>query len=156
MSLPDFSLIRSNGQRYRLNDYNGQVLLIVNTATSCGLAPQFNELEKLYQSYRKQGFTVLGFPTNQFKQESVSNDEMASACQLNFGVTFPLNELVEVNGPKTEPVFQWLKQEKQGLFSKDIKWNFTKFLIDREGRVVKRYSPTTSPKSIEKDIKKLL
>lgn len=156
MSLPDFSLIRSSGQRYRLNEYNGQVLLIVNTATGCGLAPQLTQLEELYQRYHDQGFTVIGFPSNQFKQEKVADDDMASTCQLNFGVSFPFNETVEVNGPKTEPIFQWLKQETQGWFTKDIKWNFTKFLIDRDGRVIKRYSPTTSPKSIEKDILKLL
>ncbi len=156
MSLPDFSLVRSSGQPYRLNEYNGQVLLIVNTATGCGLAPQLTQLEELYQRYHDQDFTVIGFPSNQFKQEKVVDSDMESICQLNFGVSFPLNETVEVNGPKTEPIFQWLKQETQGLFSNNIKWNFTKFLIDREGRVVKRYSPTTSPKAIEKDILKLL
>lgn len=156
MSLPDFLLTRSDGTSYRFNEYNGQVLLIVNTATACGLAPQMNELETLYQTYKNQGFTVLGFPTNQFKQEKVKDKDMMTTCQLNFGSTFPLNKTIEVNGKNTEPIYQWLKSECRGLITSDIKWNFTKFLIDRQGNVVKRYSPTTSPKAIVKDIEKLL
>lgn len=156
MPLPDFSLIYSNGDPYKLNDYNDQVLLIVNTATQCGLNNQFSELEALYQDYKDQGFSVIGFPSNQFKQEDQTNESMVEACQLNFGVTFPLNEKVLVNGKNAEPIFQWLKQEKNGIFNSDIKWNFTKFLIDRQGQVVKRFPPTTSPNNIRKDIEKLL
>lgn len=156
MPLPDFSLIRSNGDPYRLNDYNNHVLLIVNTATQCGLNSQFEELEALYQEFKEQDFTVIGFPSNQFKQEDQNNDSMAESCEINFGVTFPLNELVNVNGKNAEPVFQWLKQEKGGLLNNDIKWNFTKFLIDRQGKVVKRYPPTTKPISFKKDIQELL
>lgn len=156
MPLPDFSLIDSHGNPYKLNDYNHDVLLIVNTATQCGLNHQFVELEELYQDYKNQGFTVIGFPSNQFKQEDQTNQSMAEACHINFGVSFPLNEIVHVNGKNTEPIFQWLKQEKAGLIHSDIKWNFTKFLIDRQGNVVKRYSPTTSPKNIRKDIEDLL
>lgn len=156
MPLPDFSLIYSNGEPYRLNDYNDHVLLIVNTASQCGLNSQFNELEKLYQEYKEQNFTVIGFPSNQFKQEDQSNETMAENCQINFGVTFPLNEIVTVNGKDAEPIFQWLKQEKGGLLNSDIKWNFTKFLIDRNGVVVKRFSPTTKPSTIQKEIEELL
>ncbi|XJS10234.1 glutathione peroxidase [Aerococcaceae bacterium WGS1372] len=156
MPLPDFSLLYSNGAPYKLNDYNNQVLLIVNTATECGLNNQFVELESLYQDYKSQGFTVIGFPSNQFKQETQPNSSMEESCQLNFGVTFPLNEKVTVNGKDTEPIFQWLKQEKGGLINNDIKWNFTKFLIDRQGKVVKRYPPTTSPNKIRDDIESLL
>lgn len=156
MPLPDFSLIYSNGVPYKLNDYNNNVLLLVNTATQCGLNGQFAELEELYQEYKDQDFTVIGFPSNQFKQEDQTNDSMAEACQINFGVTFPLNEIIVVNGKNSEPVFQWLKQEKNGILNDDIKWNFTKFLINRQGEVVKRYPPTTSPKKIRKDIQELL
>lgn len=156
MTLPNFSLIYSNGQPYKLNDYNGHVLLIVNTATQCGLNTQFKGLETLYQDYKDKNFIVLGFPSNQFSQEKESNDMMASVCELNFGVTFPLNELVDVNGKSAEPLFQWLKVEKGGIINRDIKWNFTKFLINREGQVVKRYPPTTKPEAIRKDIEALL
>ena len=156
MSIYNFETTLEDGTVYSLKKYAGKPIIIVNTATKCGLAPQFKQLEELYQAYQTQGLVILGFPSNQFKQEKVVDSDMESICQLNFGVSFPLNETVEVNGPKTEPIFQWLKQETQGLFSNNIKWNFTKFLIDREGRVVKRYSPTTSPKAIEKDILKLL
>lgn len=157
MTLPDFSLLRSNGDPYFFNDYNNKVILIVNTATECGFANQFEGLEKLYQEYNSQDFVVLGFPCNQFKnQEPVSNESMEEVCFLRFGVTFPLNEKINVNGPDTAPLFQWLKQEKGGLLTSDIKWNFTKFLLNREGEVLRRYPPTTEPKSIAKDIEKLL
>ena len=157
MTLPDFSLIRSNGEPYTFNQYNDQVILIVNTATECGFAKQFDGLENLYQEFKDQKFVVLGFPSNQFnKQEPVSNEDMLETCLVNFGVTFPLNEKINVNGPDASPLFQWLKQEKRGILNSEIKWNFTKFLINREGEVVKRYPPTTEPKSIVKDIEKLL
>jgi len=157
MTLPDFSLIRSNGEPYTFNQYNNHVILIVNTATECGFAKQFDGLENLYQEFKDQKFVVLGFPSNQFnKQEPVSNEDMLETCLVNFGVTFPLNEKINVNGPGASPLFQWLKQEKRGILNSEIKWNFTKFLINREGEVVKRYPPTTEPKSIVKDIEKLL
>lgn len=157
MTLPDFSLTRSNGDPYAFNQYNNHVILVVNTATKCGFAKQFDGLEKLYQDYKDQQFVVLGFPSNQFKnQEPISNENMTEACRLNFGVTFPLNEKIEVNGSNASPLYQWLKQEKGGLLNADIKWNFTKFLINRNGEVIKRYPPTTEPKSIAKDIEKLL
>ncbi|MRJ46032.1 glutathione peroxidase [Fundicoccus ignavus] len=157
MTLPDFTLIRSNGEPYTFNQYNDHVILIVNTATECGFAKQFDGLENLYQEFKDQKFVVLGFPSNQFnKQEPVSNEDMLETCRVNFGVTFPLNEKINVNGPDASPLFQWLKQEKRGILNSEIKWNFTKFLINREGEVVKRYPPTTEPKSIVKDIEKLL
>ena len=122
-----------------------------------GFAKQFDGLENLYQEFKDQKFVVLGFPSNQFnKQEPVSNEDMLETCRVNFGVTFPLNEKINVNGPDASPLFQWLKQEKRGILNSEIKWNFTKFLINREGEVVKRYPPTTEPKSIVKDIEKLL
>ena len=157
MTLPDFSLIRSNGEPYTFNQYNDHVILIVNTATECGFAKQFDGLENLYQEFKDQKFVVLGFPSNQFnKQEPVSNEDMLETCRVNFGVTLPLNEKINVNGPDASPLFQWLKKEKRGILNSEIKWNFTKFLINREGEVVKRYPPTTEPKSIVKDIEKLL
>lgn len=157
MTLPDFSLLRSNGDPYVFNEYNHKVILIVNTATQCGFASQFEGLEKLYQDYKDQDFVVLGFPSNQFKnQEPVQDQAMEEVCRVNFGVTFPLNVKIDVNGPNAAPLYQWLKQEKGGLITSDIKWNFTKFLINREGEVVKRYPPTTEPKTIVKDIEKLL
>lgn len=155
MALKDFQLKYSTGEEYNLKDYEGYLILIVNTATGCGLAPQFEELETLYQKYKDQKFIVLGFPSNQFKQEEVADEAMVTTCQMNFGVTFPLNETVAVNGKDTAPIFEWLKDEQPGI-GKAIKWNFTKFLIDREGNVVERYSPQTTPTSFEDRIVDLL
>lgn len=155
MGLRNFQLKYSNGQPYELADYEGYVILVVNTATGCGLAPQFEELEALYQKYKDQKFVVLGFPSNQFNQEDTTDEAMAEVCEMTFGVTFPLNETIEVNGSNAAPIFKWLKKEKGGL-GKAIKWNFTKFLIDREGNVVERYSPMTAPESFEEDIVALL
>lgn len=155
MALKDFQLKYSTGEEYNLKDYEDYLILIVNTATGCGLAPQFEELETLYQKYKDQKFVVLGFPSNQFKQEEVADEAMATTCQMNFGVTFPLNETVAVNGKDTAPIFEWLKDEQPGI-GKAIKWNFTKFLIDREGNVVKRFSPQTTPSSFEDEIRERL
>ncbi|MBL4897640.1 MAG: glutathione peroxidase, partial [Erythrobacter sp.] len=131
---------------------------VVNTASKCGFTPQYEGLEELFQQYREQGFEVLAFPCNQFgAQEPGNANEIAEFCKVNFGLTFPLMEKVDVNGDDASPLFDWMKAEKPGLMgSKAIKWNFTKFLIDREGNVVKRYAPTDAPKSISKDIEKLL
>ena len=140
-----------------LSDYKGKVLLVVNTATKCGLAPQFEGLEQLYQQYRDKGFVVLGFPSNQFAgQEPEANDTMETTCKVNFGVTFPLFAKIDVNGPHTHPVFVWLKNKFGGLFGRRIKWNFTKFLVDAEGRPVKRFSPITKPAAIEPYIRRLV
>ena len=129
----------------------------VNTATKCGFAPQFDELQKLYETYKDQGFTVLGFPCNQFRdQEPVKDDDMEQACKINFGVTFPLLAKIDVNGADADPLYRHLKKEASGILGSSIKWNFTKFLVDRDGSVVKRFSPTTTPLKFEKRIQKLL
>lgn len=156
MPLPNFTLYKSDGKAYPLQDYEGQVLLIVNTASSCGLANQMKELELLYQTYQDQGFTVLAFPSNQFHQENLTNEEIVHSCQLNFGSTFPIHQKIKVNGPDAAPLYKWLKLEQGGLFKADIKWNYTKFLLNRQGEVVKRYSPTKSPAKLATDIEALL
>ena len=145
------------GQPVSMSQYEGKVVLVVNTATKCGLAPQFEGLEHLYQQYKDKGLVVLGFPCNQFAgQEPETNENMQQACQLNFGVTFPLFEKIDVNGPHTHPVFKLLKRTLGGLFGSRIKWNFTKFLIAQDGRPIKRFSPVTKPAAIEPYIQKLL
>lgn len=157
-SFYDLEFNDTRGNPISMNDFKGKVVLIVNTATKCGLAPQFEELEALHQKYNDQNFVLLGFPCNQFAgQEPVSNESMAQTCKLNFGVTFFLAQKIYVNGENTHPVFQWLKDNtKAGLLGKKIKWNFTKFLMDAEGKPYKRYAPTTKPGKIEADIVKLL
>jgi glutathione peroxidase len=141
-----------------LADYAGNVLLIVNTASKCGFTPQFEGLEALYKTYQARGLVVLGFPCNQFgAQEPGDSDEIASFCQKNYGVSFPMFSKVEVNGDDTHPIFKLLKQSARGLLgSEGIKWNFTKFLVNREGAVIERYAPTTAPEAIAKDIEMLL
>ena len=154
----DFTVTTNRGEDVDLDSKLGKVLLVVNTASKCGFTPQYDGLEKLYQDFGDQGFEVLGFPCNQFGgQEPGNADEIEEFCKVNFGLTFPLMAKVDVNGPDASPLFDWMKKEAPGLMgSKSIKWNFTKFLIDREGNVVKRYAPTDSPASIAKDIEKLL
>src|SRR5882757_6890232 len=145
------------GRVVPMTDYKGKVVLVVNTATQCGLTPQFAGLEKLYQEYKDQGLVVLGFPCNQFgSQEPLSNEVMEETCLVNHGVTFPLFQKIEVNGAGTHPVFRYLKRKLGGLFGSRIKWNFTKFLVDASGKPVKRYSPVTKPEAIEGEIKRLL
>lgn len=145
------------GDKIPMADFKGKAVLIVNTATKCGLAPQFDGLEALYQKYKDRGLVVLGFPCDQFAgQEPETNETVEQACRLNHGVTFPLTEKCDVNGPNTQPVFQYLKKELGGILGDSIKWNFTKFLINKEGRPYKRYAPVAKPESIEKDILKLI
>lgn len=156
MPLPNFALTYSDGKPYSLNDYNDFVILIVNTASQCGFSHQMEELEQLFQSYGPKKFVVLAFPSNQFHQEPLTNQDIQSACRRDFGVSFPINELVDVNGKQAAPIFQWLKHQKSGFLNASIKWNFTKFLINRQGQVVKRYPPNQSPQSIAKDIESLL
>ena len=146
------------GDDASLADYAGKVVLAVNVASKCGLTPQYEGLEALQQRFADRGFEVLGFPCNQFgAQEPGDAEEIAQFCKVNFGVSFPLMAKVDVNGPDASPVFDWMKGEAKGLLgSKTIKWNFTKFLIDREGNVVRRYAPTDRPESIAADIEKLL
>ena len=145
------------GRSVSLGEYAGKVVLVVNTATQCGFTPQFAALEQLHRQYKDAGLVVLGFPCNQFgSQEPLSNEEMEQVCLVNHGVTFPLLGKSEVNGPGTNPVFRFLKKRLGGLLGRRIKWNFTKFLIDRKGRPVKRYSPMTKPEAMEGEIRRLL
>lgn len=157
-TIADFTVATNKADELYLKDKIGKVLLVVNTASKCGFTPQYDGLEQLFQDYRDRGFEVLAFPCNQFgNQEPGDASEIAEFCKINFGLTFPLMAKVDVNGDSASPLFDWMKAEKPGLMgSKAIKWNFTKFLIDRGGNVVKRYSPTDAPKAIAKDIEKLL
>jgi glutathione peroxidase len=150
----EFEARQIDGKTVPLKKYQGKVLLIVNTASACGFTPQFGGLEELHQQYGKKGLVVLGFPCNQFgAQDPGSNDEIAQFCQLNFGVSFPMMAKIDVNGPSADPLFQWVTAEAPGLLgSKAIKWNFTKFLIGKDGQVIKRYAPTDEPKALAKDI----
>ena len=157
-SVYDYSCQTTAGKKKSLEDYRGKVLLVVNTASKCGFTPQFEGLEALYEKYGEEGLAILGFPCNQFgKQDPGSNADIIEFCQLNYGVSFPMFAKIEVNGSGTDPLFKHLKKEAPGaLGTERIKWNFTKFLIDSEGNVVKRYAPTDKPRAIEKDVKKLL
>ena len=157
-TIADFAVTTNKGDELALSEKLGKVLLVVNTASKCGFTPQYDGLEELYQDYRDRGFEVLAFPCNQFGgQEPGDAAEIAEFCKVNFGLTFPLMAKVDVNGDKASPLFDWMKREKPGVMgSKTIKWNFTKFLIDRSGQVAKRYGPTDAPKTIAKDIEKLL
>ena len=157
-TVADFTVQTNRGESLDLSTKKGKVLLVVNTASKCGFTPQYDGLEALYQQFKEKDFEVLGFPCNQFgAQEPGNADEIAEFCKVNFGVTFPLMAKIEVNGPDASPLFDWMKSEKKGLMgSTSIKWNFTKFLIDREGNVVKRYGPQDAPKTIAKDIEKVL
>ena len=157
MKFYDFSAKKMNGQEVKMEAFKGKVVLVVNTASKCGLTPQFTELEQLNKKYKEEGLEILGFPCNQFaKQDSGSNQEIQEFCQLNYGVTFNMFEKIEVNGAHAHPIYRYLKQEVKGLFGSEIKWNFTKFLIDRDGNVIKRYAPTVKPSKIANDIEKLL
>lgn len=153
----DFTVKMTNGQEKSLKEYEGKPLLIVNTASKCGLTPQFKGLQELYEKYNGQGLEILGFPCDQFNNQEFDNiDETTQFCQLNYGVTFPIFGKIDVNGENTDPLFSFLKEQKKGILSKNIKWNFTKFLIDQNGQVVERYAPTTEPLKMEGDLEKLL
>lgn len=158
MNVHDFTVKKPDGSAQKLADFAGGPILIVNTASKCGFTPQYKGLEELQRKYGEKGLTVLGFPCNQFgAQEPGDAAEIANFCSLNYDVSFPLMAKVEVNGDKAEPLYDHLKSAKPGLLgTKAIKWNFTKFLIDKNGKVVGRYAPTDKPESIEKDIQKLL
>ncbi|ERL65676.1 glutathione peroxidase [Schleiferilactobacillus shenzhenensis] len=148
-SVYDFQETEMNGQTLPLKRYQGQVLLIVNTASKCGLAPQLEGLEKLYKTYHDQGFTVLGLPSNQFKQELATDEEASEYCQMHYGVTFPMTKRVAVNGDGEDPLFTYLKDASgHGR----IKWNYTKFLIGRDGQLIHRYAPTTTPEKFTDDV----
>ena len=175
----DYKALNNKGVEFDFAQFEGKVLMIVNTASKCGFTPQYDGLEALYQKYKDQGLSVVGFPCDQFAhQEPGSNEEIAEFCRLNHGVTFPLMSKIDVNGPKADPLFEYLKsaaptEEYKGLKAKaaatlfksisksvekdsDIKWNFTKFLISRDGAIVERYAPTTTPEDMEKDIQGML
>ena len=156
--LYDFQAQTITGQTVNLSDYKGQVLLIVNTASACGFTPQFAGLEELHQRLGAQGLTVLGFPCNQFgSQDPGSNEDIGAFCQMNYGVSFPMMAKIDVNGDTAHPLFQWLKAQAPGVLgSEGIKWNFTKFLVGKDGRVIKRYAPTDKPAGIAKDIEAAL
>ena len=157
-TIADFTATLPNGEEASLADKLGKVLLVVNTASKCGFTPQYDGLEALWQQYRDRGFEVVAFPCNQFGgQEPGTADEIESFCKVNFGVSFPLMAKIDVNGAGETPLYHWLKGEAPGLMgTRAVKWNFTKFLIDREGKVVRRYAPTDKPEAIAKDIEKLL
>jgi len=145
------------GKEIKMSDYKGKTLLVVNTASQCGLTPQYEGLEALYRKYKDKGLVILGFPCNQFgKQEPGDESSISEGCLLNYGVSFPVFAKVEVNGKNAHPIFKYLKNELKGTMGKKIKWNFTKFLIDASGQPVKRFSPTTTPEKIEEHIAALL
>ena len=153
----DFKALNNKGAEVDFAQFEGKVLMIVNTASKCGFTPQYDGLEELYQKYKDKGLVIVGFPCDQFAhQEPGSNEEIAEFCRLNHGVTFPLMGKIEVNGANEHPIYQYLKSVAKGIFGSAIKWNFTKFLINRNDSVIKRFAPTTTPKMIEKDILEML
>lgn len=157
VSVYDFEVKKPNGVTLSLKEYEGKPLVIVNTASKCGLTPQFSGLQSLYEKYKDDDLMILGFPCDQFNDQEFDNiDETTEFCQLNYGVTFPIMAKIDVNGDDADPLFNHLTSEKKGLLSKKVKWNFTKFLVDRNGKVVERYAPQTAPEKLAEDIEKLL
>lgn len=156
-SLYELHVKEATGNVIPMTEYEGKVLLIVNTASKCGFTPQFTELQELYDRYKDQGFAVLGFPCSQFHDQEYDDIEQTlEHCQLNYGVTFPMFAKIDVNGPHAAPLYRYLTESKKGMFGSDIKWNFTKFLLNRKGEVVSRYAPQTKPSKIAGDIEELL
>ena len=157
MSIYDFTMKDIEGKDVNLGEFKGKVLLIVNTATGCGFTPQYEGLEKLYKEYKDKGFEILDFPCNQFGHQAPgSEQEIHEFCQMHYDVTFPQFSKIDVNGKNEAPLYTYLKKQKGGILGRNIKWNFTKFLVDREGNVVERFAPTTTPENIEEKIKELL
>ena len=157
MAVYDYVVKDAKGNDVDLNEYRGKVLMIVNTATHCGFTPQYEGLQNLYEKYRDQGFEILDFPCNQFaNQAPETNDEIVTFCKGRFGVTFKQFAKIDVNGKDEAPLYTFLKKEKGGILGSNIKWNFTKFLVDREGNVVARFAPTDTPESIDEKVKELL
>ena len=155
--LTDFTATTISGEPQALEAYDGKVALVVNTASQCGFTPQLEGLEELHREYAEKGLAVLGFPCNQFgSQDPGNNEEIGAFCQKNYGVTFPMFEKVDVNGDEAHPLYKWLREEKSGLLGEKIKWNFTKFLVGRDGAVIKRYGTTTTPDRIRSDIEQAL
>jgi glutathione peroxidase len=157
MNIYDFTATSISGRETSLEEYRGKAILVVNTASKCGFTPQYKGLEQLYEDYADKGLVVLGFPCDQFgHQEPGTEGEIEEFCQLNYGVTFPMFAKVEVNGDNAHPLYKWLRKVKSGLMGSRIKWNFTKFLVDRDGTPIKRYGSTTKPEKIAADIEKIL
>lgn len=157
MGFYDYSAVKMDGREHSMEEYKGKVVIVVNTASKCGFTPQFKDLEELYEKYKGEGLVIAGFPCNQFaSQDPGSNDEIHSFCQLNYGVTFDMYGKIDVNGSNTHPLYKYLKNEAKGTLGSNIKWNFTKLLIDREGNVVERYAPTVNPAKMEEKIRELL
>lgn len=154
----DFKALSLQGKEVGMETYKGKVVLVVNTASKCGLTPQFEGLEKLYKDYKDKGLVILGFPCNQFaNQEPGSEKDIAEGCMINYGVTFPMFSKIDVNGSNAHPIYKYLKSKlKGGIFGSNIKWNFAKFMLDKNGKPFKRYSPTTAPEKLREDIEKLL
>lgn len=157
MSIYDYKVKDQSGQEVSMENYKGKVLLIVNTATGCGFTPQFDGLQDLYEKYQEQGFEILDFPCNQFGHQAPGSDEeIADFCNSRYGITFKQFSKIDVNGENEEPLYTYLKSQKSGVMGSKIKWNFTKFLVDREGNVIDRFAPTTEPKKIDEKIAKVL
>ncbi|MDD3224848.1 MAG: glutathione peroxidase [Clostridium sp.] len=157
MKFYDFSAVKMNGKEGKMDEYKGKVILVVNTASKCGFTPQLKGLEDLYKEYKDKGLEILGFPCNQFaSQDPGTNEEISKFCLVNYGVTFTMFEKIDVNGNNVHPLYKFLKEEAKGSLGSAIKWNFTKFLVDREGNVIKRYAPVTTPEKLKSDIEKLL
>jgi Glutathione peroxidase len=157
MGIYDFKVLNNKGNEVSLSDYNGKVLLIVNTATGCGFTPQYDGLQKLYDKYSSSGFEILDFPCNQFANQAPGNDEeIATFCKGRFGVTFPQFHKIDVNGENESQLYAWLKSQKSGALGNKIKWNFTKFIVDRNGNVASRFAPTKTPEQLAPVIEKLL
>ena len=156
-SLYDLTFTRNDGEEVDLQEFAGRPILVVNTASKCGFTPQYEGLQKLYEEFKDQGLTVIGFPCDQFAHQEPGDDEaIASFCSRTYGVTFPLSTKVDVNGPKAHPIFRFLKSRAGGVLGSSIKWNFTKFLVSPDGRTVKRYAPNTSPVAMEADVRQAL
>lgn len=157
MGFYNYSAVKMDGKEHSMEEYKGKVVIVVNTASKCGFTPQFKDLEELYEKYREEGLAIAGFPCNQFAaQDPGSNDEIQSFCQLNYGVSFDMFGKIDVNGNNAHPLYKYLKEEAKGALGSRIKWNFTKFLIDREGNVIERYAPNVSPAKMEEEIVALL
>lgn len=156
MSIYEFSAAKPDGSVYPLSEYKGKAMLIVNTATKCGLRDQFEGLENLYQKYGKDGLVVLGFPSDQFGQELDGGAEAEQSCRMTYGVTFPMHDMVKVNGKNADPLFKYLTENSKGILGSSIKWNFTKFLVDKDGKLVARFSPKDKPEAFEDEIKQVL
>ena len=154
----DFEANKLNGESIKLNEFKGKTIVVVNTASACGLTPQYEGLENMYQKYKDQGLVILGFPCNQFgKQEKGNSEEIQEFCQVNYGVSFPMFEKIEVNGKNAHPIYKYLKSELSGgILGSKIKWNFTKFVIDKNGKPAKRFAPTTTPEKMESFIKEIM